>query len=107
MCAVEYRVIFISVKLFLSTKKFQVVRDVSAINEHLASCDDEILSLHGAARALQVELASKATLIALRECVTRRHYEQAVAALGSEIELKAAQTAVSDLQGRLKVRTNK
>lgn len=40
---------------------------------------------------------------AVRECVLRRHYEQAVTALGAEIEQRATQSQADSLDDRLQV----
>jgi hypothetical protein len=53
-----------------------------------------------------VDLSTKATIAAVRECVTRRHYEQAVAALGTELEKKVSHSAIASLQATLQVRSN-
>lgn len=71
--------------------------------KHVAHIDTQIHSLEVQAGLIVGELETKASLAALRECVTRRHYEQAVAALGAELELKSAQTTVSVLQSELQV----
>ena len=66
--------------------------------------DARIGALQASTAALGSELATKATVQAVRECVTRRHYEQAVAALGSELERRAPQTSVNSLDSQLQVR---
>lgn len=65
-------------------------------NKHIHALEDQAAKILG-------ELELKATLVALRECVTRRHYEQAVAALGAELELKCTHTTVTTLQTKHQV----
>lgn len=69
----------------------------------MSRVDAQILSLDERAGQIVDELETKATLAALRECVTRRHYEQAVAALGAELELKCSQSTVSSLTCHVQV----
>lgn len=81
----------------------QVESSLTQTQKHVAHIDTKIYSLEVQAGVIVGELETKASLAALRECVTRRHYEQAVAALGAELELKSAQTTVSVLQSELQV----
>lgn len=83
----------------------QVESSVAQTQKHVANIDTQIRSIEVQAGLIVGELETKASLAALRECVTRRHYEQAVAALGAELELKCAQTTVSALQSHLQVST--
>lgn len=66
----------------------------------------EIGRLQERAGELGTELGTKASLHALRECVTRRHYEQAVSALGAAVEHKAAQVSLDSVQSKLQVKYN-
>lgn len=77
--------------------------DLRNTNNHITQSDAHILGLEEQAGQIISDLETKATLVALRECVTRRHYEQAVAALGAELELKCAQSTVSTLQNSVTV----
>ena len=81
----------------------QVESSLTQTQKHVAHTDTQIHNLEVQAGVIVGELETKASLAALRECVTRRHYEQAVAALGAELELKSAQTTVSVLQSELQV----
>lgn len=83
----------------------QVESSVARTQKHVAHIDGQIRSIEVQAGLIAGELETKASLAALRECVTRRHYEQAVAALGAELELKCTQTSVSALQNHLQVLT--
>eukprot|EP01032_Pedospumella_encystans_P025732 gene25732-29070_t len=78
-----------------------VEADLGRTRHHITQSDARILTLEEQAGQIINELETKATVVALRECVTRRHYEQAVAALGAELELKCKQTTVSTLQSKV------
>ena len=84
--------------------RHQVEADLGRTRNHITQSDARILTLEEQAGQIITELETKATVVALRECVTRRHYEQAVAALGAELELKCTQTTVSSLQSKVTVR---
>ena len=84
--------------------RHQVEADLGRTHNHIIQSDAWILTLEEQAGQIISELETKATVVALRECVTRRHYEQAVAALGAELELKCKQTTVTTLQSKVTVR---
>lgn len=48
-------------------------------------------------------LLLKATIKEVRECVTRKHYEEAVTALGNEIELKSSNIYANNLNNKINV----
>jgi hypothetical protein len=52
---------------------------------------------------LEKGLGTKASLVQLRECVTRKHYEQAVQALGAELENRAHSSTVQRLDHSVQV----
>lgn len=70
----------------------------------IVQCSSRVGRLQERAVELGAELGTKASLAALRECVTRRHYEQAVSALGAAVERKAAQESLDIAQCKLQVR---
>ncbi len=77
--------------------------DLGRTKNRLQESDKHIYALEEQAAKILAELGLKATLAALRECVTRRHYEQAVGALGAELELKCTHTTVTMLQTKHQV----
>ena len=92
--------------LYLYLYFFQVESSLAQTQRHVAHMDTQIHSIEVQAGLIVGELETKASLAALRECVTRRHYEQAVAALGAELELKCTHTTVSKLQSDLQVQAH-
>jgi hypothetical protein len=67
----------------------------------LTSCGQHVKALQDTATQLQGDLATKASIASVRECVLRRHYQDAVSALGGELELKAPQSVTRELDTRL------
>jgi hypothetical protein len=70
-------------------------------DERLTSCDLEVKALQSTSTQLQSELTTKASVAAVRECVLRRHYQEAVSALGGELERKTAQSVTNALDARM------
>lgn len=84
----------------------QIQRELNGAQADIAQSSRRIDRADTRAGELGVELATKASLQALRECVTRRHYEQAVSALGAAVEQKAAQHSLDTVQSKLQVIPN-
>lgn len=81
----------------------QIRRELDGAQADIAQSSSRIDRADARAGELGAELATKASLQALRECVTRRHYEQAVSALGAAVEQKAAQHSLDNVQSKLQV----
>lgn len=67
----------------------------------MAGCCGDLIALQKRASDIEGELSTKATILAMRECVLRRHYERAVEALGAEIERRASQGQADRLGQRV------
>ena len=52
---------------------------------------------------IKYQLQLKASLKELRECVTRKHNEEAITALGNEIELKSSNVFTNMLLNKVEV----
>jgi hypothetical protein len=48
-------------------------------------------------------LSTKATVTEVKSCVLRKHYEEVITSLGSELDTKAAAMDLSDTNQRLQV----
>ncbi|KAJ1438781.1 hypothetical protein B484DRAFT_444391 [Ochromonadaceae sp. CCMP2298] len=77
--------------------------DLGAAGGGLQGANQRITALEGQAGELQQGLGTKASLADLRQCVTRTHYEQAVQALGAELENRAPQSSMHRLDHTVQV----
>lgn len=71
--------------------------------DQLTLTNDRIPPLQKQIDATAAQLPGKATVQDVRACVLRSHYDQAVTALGSSIDTKAATTELISAAQRIQV----
>ncbi len=69
----------------------------------IAAAAANIVAIDASIADINEALVTKATVREVRECVTRRHYEQAVAALGADLDTRSTQQYADQLRDQLRV----
>ena len=82
----------------------KIARELDLTKKELATLSGDSHSLRASIQDLtEHQLPSKAPLSALSQLVSRRHYEQAINALGTAIDSKSSEEDAANLRRQLQV----
>ena len=81
----------------------QVAQELRAAEELAVRHSADLVKHSADLQELHTLVDGKASLQAVRNCVTRRHYEQAVAALGAQVDSKTPSTTTQKMQQQILV----